>query len=226
MSQILYNPTVTHHNAALRTLRYLKGCPGKGLFFPKHSSMHIQGFTDADWAGCLDTRRSISGHCFFLGDSLISWRTKKQTTVSRSSSEAEYMALASATCELQWILYLLHDFHITCSKLDVLYCDNQSALHIAANPVFHERTKYLEIDCHIVREKLQNGIMKLLPVSSQDQLADFFTKSLLPKHFSFLLSKMELKDIYHLPSCGGISQYTEEEGKNTKEQDNLQHKPP
>jgi len=150
----------------LRTLRYLKGCPSKGLFFLRHSSMHIQGFTDADWAGCLDTRRSISGHCFFLWDSLISWRTKKQTTVSRSSSEAEYRALASTTCELQWILYLLHDLHITCSKLPILYCDNQSALHIAANPVFHERTKHLEIDYHIVREKLRNGILKLLRVSS------------------------------------------------------------
>ena len=146
LSQFLSNPTVTHHNAALRTLRYLKGCLGKGLFFPKHSSMHIQGFTDADWAGCLDSRRSISGHCFFLGDSLISWRTEKQTTVSKSSSEAKYKALASATLELQWILYLLHDLHITCSKLPVLYCDNQSALHIAANPVFHERSKHLVID--------------------------------------------------------------------------------
>ena len=145
--------------------------------------MHIRGFTNVDWAGCLDTRRSIYGHCFFLGDSLISWRTKKQTTVSRSSFEAEYRALASATCKLQWILYLLHDLHITCSKLPVLYCDNQSALYIVANPVFHERTRHLEIDCHIVREKFQNGILKLLPVSSQDQLADFFTKSLLPKHF-------------------------------------------
>jgi hypothetical protein len=221
LSQFLSNPTIIHHNPALRTLRYLKGCPGKGLFFPRHSSLSLQGFTDADWAGCLDTRKSISGHCFFLGNSLISWRTKKQTTVSRSSSEAEYRALASATCELQWILYLLHDLHITCSKLPVLYCDNQSALHIAANPVFHERTKHLEIDCHIVREKLQHGILKLLPVSSQEQLADFFTKSLLPKHFTSLLSKMELKDIYQLPSCGGISEYAENEGKKAKEQDNL-----
>ena len=174
LSQFLSNPTVAHHNAALRTLRYLKSCPGKGLFFPENSSLSLQGFSDADWAGCLDTRKSVTGQCFFLGHSLISWRTTKQTTVSRSSSEAEYRDLASATCEVQWILYLLQDLHITCSKLHVLYCDNLSTIHIAANPVFHERTKHLEIDYHIVREKLHVGVMKLLPVSSQDQIADFF----------------------------------------------------
>jgi hypothetical protein len=165
LSQFLSKPTQTHHHAALRVLRYLQGCPGKGLHFPRNSSLHLQGFSDADWAGCLDTRRSISGQCFFLGHSLISWRSKKQLIVSRSSSEAEYRALASAACELQWLLYLLRDLHVTCHKPPVLFCDNQSALHIAANPVFHERSKHLDIDCHIVREKLQAGILKLLPVT-------------------------------------------------------------
>ena len=180
LSQFLSKPTQAHHSAAFRVLKYLKGCPGKGLFFPRSSSITLQGFSYADWAGCIDTRRSISGQCFFLGNSLISWRNKKQITVSRSSYEVEYRALASATCELQWLLYLLKDLHITCSKLPVLYCDNQSAIHIAANPVFHERTKHLEIDCHLISEKLQSGILKLLPVSSQDQVADFFHQSLAP----------------------------------------------
>jgi len=192
------------HNAALRVLKYLKGCPGRGLFFPKNSSLTLQGFSDADWAGSLDTGKSISGQCFFLGNSMISWRTKKQITVSRSSSEGKYRALASATCELQWILYLLRDLHVSCSKLPVLYCDNQNAIHIASNPVFHERTKHLEIDCHLFREKLQSGILKLLFVSSQDQVADFFTKALLPKTFNVLLSKLGLINIYQPPTCGGI----------------------
>jgi hypothetical protein len=200
LSQFLSQPTQTHYNAALRVLKYLKTCPGKGLYFPRSSLPYIQGYSDADWAGCRDTRRSISGQCFFLGDSLISWRTKKQLTVSRSSSEAEYRALGAATCELQWLLYLLKDLQISCTRVPVLYCDNQSALHISANPVFHERTKHLEIDCHIVREKLAAGIMKLLPVSSQNQLADFFTKSLLPQPFSSLLIKLGLVDIYKPPT--------------------------
>jgi len=186
LSQFLSKSNQTHHQAALS------------------SSLHLHGFSDADWAGCIDTRRSISGQCFFHNDSLISWRTKKQLTVSRSSSEAEYRALASATCELQWLLYLLRDLHVTCSKLPVLFCDNHSALHIAANLVFHDRTKNLDIDCHIVREKLHVGILKLLPVSSKKQLADFFTKPLLPQPFGLLLYKLGLIDIYQPPPCGGL----------------------
>jgi len=148
--------------------------------------------------------KQASSQCFFLGKSLISWRTKKQLIVSRSSFEAEYHALASATCELQWILYLLKDLNIQCSKLPVLFCENQSALHIAANLVFHERTKHLEIDCHLVRGKLQAGVMKLLPVTSQDQLDDFFTKSLLHQPFNTLLFKLGLLDLYQPPTCGGL----------------------
>lgn len=146
LSQFLTNPSQTHYNAALRVLKFLKTCPSKGLFFSKSSLFYLQGFSEADWAVCKDTRRSISEHCFFLGNSLISWRTKKQLTVSKSSSKAEYRALGAATCELQWLLYLLKDMQVQCIKLLVLYCDNQSALHIEANPVFHEKTKHLEID--------------------------------------------------------------------------------
>jgi hypothetical protein len=115
LSQFLSKPTHTHYNAAVRVLKYLKGCPGRGLFFPRNSTLQLLGFSDADWAGCKDSRRSISGQCFFLGQSLISWRTKKQPTVARSSSEAEYRALAAATCELQWLCLsssgLTHHLH-------------------------------------------------------------------------------------------------------------------
>jgi len=195
LSQFLSKPTLCHFRAAQRVLHYLKGAPGQGLFFSRKSSLQLHGYSDSDWAGCPDTRRSISGYCFFLGDSLITWCSKKQTTIARSSSEAEYRALASATCELQWLCYLLDDLKINCKELPVLYCDNKSALHIAANPVFHERTN-LEIDCHVVREKVSAGLMKLLPLSSVNQIADLFTKALAPQPFSHLIDKLRLINIY------------------------------
>lgn len=203
LSQFLNAPTTTHYDTACRVVKYLKWTPGQGLLFRRDSQLQLLGFTDADWAGCLDSRRSTSGYCFFLGSSLVSWRAKKQHTVARSSSEAEYRALSFASCELQWPLYLLKDLRVQCNKLLVLFCDNQSAIHIAGNPVFHERTKHLEIDCHFVREKLQQNIFKLLPVKSQSQLADFFTKPLPPKNFHSFLPKLNMIDLYHAKLEGG-----------------------
>ncbi|PNX60021.1 retrovirus-related Pol polyprotein from transposon TNT 1-94, partial [Trifolium pratense] len=192
LSQFLHNPTVTHYKAACRVIRYLKHNPGRGLLFQRNADLQLLGYSDADWAGCIDTRRSTTGYCFFLGTSLISWKAKKQTTISKSSSEAEYRALSSATCELTWLLYLLKDLHVESSKQPVIYCDNQSALHIASNPVFHERTKHIEIDCHLVREKVHEGLMRLLPISTQDQLADFLTKALPTPKFNNFISKLGL----------------------------------
>ena len=149
-----------------------------------------------------------------MGASLISWRAKKQQTVSRSSSEAEYRALSTTACELQWLLYLLHDLHITCTRAPALYCDNQSALHIAANPMFHERTKHLEIDCHFVRNKIQEGVLGLLSISSKEQLADFFTKVLPPPSFVPFISKLGMIDLYQAPACGGMSKYQMNEDTN------------
>jgi hypothetical protein len=137
LSQFLSAPTIIHYGSACRVVRYLKGTPGRGLFFSRQSTLQLLGFVDADWANCVDTRRSTSGYCFFIGSSLISWRSKKQQTVSRSSYEAEYRSLSFAACVFQWILYLLHDLQVTCTRPAILYCDNQSAIHIASNHVFH-----------------------------------------------------------------------------------------
>ncbi|GAU47169.1 hypothetical protein TSUD_28920 [Trifolium subterraneum] len=196
LSQFLHAPTMVHYNAACRVLRYLKQEPRLGLLFPRSSEIQILGYADADWAGCIDTRKSTSGYCFFLGTSLISWKAKKQQTISRSSSEAEYRALSSASCELQWLLYLLNDLQVKCTRPPVLYCDSQSAIHIASNPIFHERTKHLKIDCHLVREKVQKGILKLLPISTNEQVADFLTKPLASPKFKYFLSKLNMINIF------------------------------
>jgi hypothetical protein len=153
-----------------------------------------------------------------LGTSLISWKSKKQTVVSRSSSEAEYRALAQAAYEGQWLIYLLKDFLVQHDSLIILYCDNKSAMHIAANPVFHERTKHIEIDCHVVRDKVQANIIQLLPISTKDQIADIFTKSLHPGPFHTLQSKLGTLDIYS--SLRG----TVEDSKIKELNDNLSNK--
>lgn len=199
LSQFLDCPTSVHHAAAMRVLRYIKKSPAEGLLFSASSDIKLKGFSDSNWGTCPDTRRSITDYCFFLGTSLISWKSKKQATVSKSSSEAEYRALAQATCEAQWLLYLLEDFQVKDTTPAVIYCDNQSALHIAANPIFHERTKHIELDCHIVREKVQNGVLHLLPVSSQMQLVDILTKPLAAGPFRNLHSKLEMFNM-HIPA--------------------------
>ncbi|KAA3482589.1 Retrovirus-related Pol polyprotein from transposon TNT 1-94 [Gossypium australe] len=133
LSQFLDQPTVTHLQAAHHVLRYLNGCPASGLFFSASSSPVLKAFSDSDWAGCLVTRRSVTGYYLFYGDSLISWKAKKQTTVSRSSSKAEYQALASTACEIQWLRSLLRDLHLPISGPTALSCDNNSTLQLAAN---------------------------------------------------------------------------------------------
>ncbi|KAK2991896.1 hypothetical protein RJ640_011585 [Escallonia rubra] len=172
LSQFMHAPRQPHLDAAFQVLRYLKGAPGQGILLPANSSLTLRAYCDADWAGCPSTRRSTTGYIIFLGSSPISWRSKKQSVVSRSSAEAEYRAMATTSSEIIWLVRLLQDLHVPCTSHVSLFCDNQAAIHIAANPVFHERTKHIEIDCHFIRQHIQSQA----PTSYEG--VDFHTRAL------------------------------------------------
>ncbi|KAJ0606225.1 putative RNA-directed DNA polymerase [Helianthus annuus] len=178
LSQFMHSPTDMHLQIALRLLRYLKSGPGCGLLFKKDDKLGLVGFVDSDWAKCLSTRKSVTGYCVYLGGSLVSWKSKKQSTVSRSTGEAEYRAMCSATCEIMWLLNLLREVGVNCELPVKLYCDSKAAISIAANPVFHEKTKHFEVDLHFLREKVGSGIIETVKVDSESQPADGFTKGL------------------------------------------------
>lgn len=190
VSQHMHAPTIQHLGMIKRILRYLKGTIGRGIVMTHNGHTNIMGYTDSDWAGNALDRRSTTGYCMFVGGNLVSWKSKKQHVVARSSAEAEYRAMASAACELVWLNSLLIDLGCPSSIPMNLFCDNQAAMHIASNPVFHERTKHIEVDCHYIRQQVQSKLINTQYVRSNDQLADVFTKVLTTTQFHRLLSKL------------------------------------
>ncbi|CAL1405238.1 unnamed protein product [Linum trigynum] len=203
LSRYVHAPTLEHVAAADRVLRYLKSAPGQGILLPSTGDLRLTAYCDADWGGCQSSRHSTSGYFVTLGTAPISWRTKKQSVVARSSAEAEYRSMAGAVSEVIWLGALLRDLGIPSAAPTVLYCDNQAALHIAANPVFHERTKHVEMDCYFVRDHVTSGEILPQKISTHHQLADLFTKGLGGDRFQELLSKLGICNL-HASACGGV----------------------
>ena len=196
VSQLLQSPCDSHWDAAVRILRYIKGTPGQGVLYENKCHTKIVDYSDANWAGSPTDRRSTSGYCVFIGGNLISWKSKKQDVVARSSAEAKYRATVLTTCELIWLKHLLQELRFGKDEQMKLICDNQAALHISSNPVFHERTKYIEVDCHFIREKIASGCMTISFVNSNDQLTDIFTKSLRGPRIKYICNKFGAFDLY------------------------------
>ncbi|XP_026450770.1 uncharacterized protein LOC113350882 [Papaver somniferum] len=199
LSQFMQQPRMEHWEAALRVVRYLKKSPGQGILSCSDSGLNLKGWFDSDWVSCPLTRRSLTRWFVLLGFSPISWKTKKQHTISHSSAEAEYRSMAAVTCELKWLKQLLGDLGVHHTHGMNLFCDSQSALCIAQNPVFHERTEHIEVDCHLVRGAIIRKIISPSCMPTTVQLADIFTKALGKAQFKFLLSKMGIYDL-HAPS--------------------------
>jgi hypothetical protein len=174
----MHAPRDCHAAMLKRVLRYLKGTIDYGLHLLAAAKPQLVAYTDADWAGCPDTRRSTSGFCVFLGDALVSWSSKRQTTVSRSSAEAEYRGIANAVAECSWLRHLLDELHHGVRQATIVYCDNVSSVYMSRNSVHHRRTKHIELDIHFVREKVALGELRVHPVPSDRQFVDIFTKGI------------------------------------------------
>ena len=199
----MHDPREPHLSALKRILRYLQGTLDLGLYLHRTSPADLTVYTDADWAGCPDTRKSTSGYAVFLGDNLISWSSKRQPTVSRSSVEAEYRAVANGVAEASWLRQLLLELRCPLRRATVVYCDNVSAVYLSTNPVQHQRTKHIEIDLHFVRERVALGEVRVLHVPTSSQYADIFTKGLPTSVFTEFRSSLNVRSA---PSsdCGEV----------------------
>ena len=197
VSQFMQKPVKCHMELVNQLLRYLKASPGRGVLMKNNGRTDIVAYTDADWAGNPIDRKSTTGFCMFVGGNLVTWKSKKQTVVARSSAEAEYRAMAAATSEIIWLRLLLHELGFNLDgRPTQLFCDNQAAIQIASNPVFHERTKHIEVDCHFIREKILDKTIETPHIRSASQLADIFTKALAKGMFEGIRSKLTSDELF------------------------------
>ena len=160
----MHDPRESHLAALKRLLRYVRGTVGFGLVLHRSPTSELVVYTDADWAGCPDTRRSTFGYAVFLGGILVSWSSRRQPVVSRSSAEAEYRAVANGVAEAFWLRQLLAELHNPLAKSTLVYCKNVSTVYLSTNPIQHQRTKHVEIDLHFVRDRVAIGDVRVLHV--------------------------------------------------------------
>lgn len=194
-SRFLSNPLKAHWNLVKRIIRYIKKTINYGLYFNNNINLTLEIYSDADYAGCVQTRRSTSGYLFKIGSSVISWTSQRQNSVSLSSTEAEYIAASEAIKGIIWIIQLIYSITFGKEIQPTLYIDNQSAIRLIKNPEFHKRTKHIDVRYHFIREKFEDNIFSLEFVGTEDQLADILTKPLQKDRFEKLRSAMGVKQL-------------------------------
>lgn len=190
-SRFMENPNELHVKAVKSIIKYLKGTLNCGLVYYSNTTFDVQCYSDADYAGCLDTRKSTTGYCITMGGSILNWCSEKQSSVSLSTTESEYMAASLTVRELIWMKRLLTQLigHFT----PTLMVDNTSASKVIRNPEQHKRTKHIDVRYHFIREKFQMKVFNLKEVNSHDQLADIFTKPMPEIRINFLRDALNVK---------------------------------
>ena len=183
ISRFMANPSETHWNAIKRILRYLKGTTELGIFYKKGEDIKLVAYTDSDYAGDIDDRKSTSGFVFSLGTGAVSWSSKKQPIVTLSTTESEYIAATSCACQCIWIMRILETIGFKEQKLILILCDSNSAIKLSENPVFHGKSKHIDVRFHFLRDLVREGKIKLSHCSTQNQIADIMTKPLKLEQF-------------------------------------------
>ena len=178
VSRYMEYPTEEHLLAAKRILRYLQGTRDFGLFYRKGTKSNLLGFTDSDFVGDQDDRRSTSGYAFMFGTGAITWSSKKQPIVTLSSIEAEFVAATACTCQAIWLRRILEEFQFKQLEATQVFCDNNSSIKLSKNPVLHGRSKHIDVRYYFLRELTKEKIVELIHCKSEDQVVDLFTKPL------------------------------------------------
>ncbi|KAL4577991.1 hypothetical protein LXL04_014106 [Taraxacum kok-saghyz] len=200
--QYMHSPTIQHWQAVKRILRYLKGTIQHCLHFSPTTATSLLAYSDAGWISDKDDSQSQYGFAIFHGPNLISWTSRKQKVVARSSTEAEYRSLAYTAAELLWIKQLLNDLFVPFTTPPLLLCDNVGAIFMTKNPVIRTRSKHIALDFHFIREQVEAQALVVHAVSSVDQLADIYTKPLSKDRFQFLRHKLQIRPAFEL--AGGV----------------------
>ena len=194
VSRFIQEPSKLHHAAAKRILRYLQGSQRQGIKYVKEENNKLVGYFDSDWAGSIDDRKSTSGYIFCLGSKMISWSSKKQKSIALSSAEAEYIAATDAACEAVWLRRVLLDLQQPQVQPTIIYCDNMSAIALSKNPVFHAKSKHIELRHHFIRDLVNKEEIILKYVGTNEQAADFLTKAVTIEKFRKFKNQLQIKE--------------------------------